>query len=139
MKPSLIRFFAALTLLAVTLFSLPQAARADGSSTSIDIVSVNPGVSVTIRANNFPGGLFTVRMDKYGSQAANGTQVDVTNTGSGGSFQETYKIPAALKNENHLTIRLEKKQWELCLACSCESRRTPLRHSDGRATDRCLS
>jgi len=108
MKPSLIRFFAALTLLAVTLFSLPQAARADGSSTSIDIVSVNPGVSVTIRANNFPGGLFTVRMDKYGSQAANGTQVDVTNTGSGGSFQETYKIPAALKNENHLTIRLEK-------------------------------
>jgi hypothetical protein len=108
MKPSLVRFFAALLLLSVTLFSLPSAAMADSSSPSIDIVSVKPGVSVTIRANNFPGGLWTVRMDKSGGQAASGVQVDVTNTGSGGSFQETYKIPDSLKNESRIVIRLEK-------------------------------
>jgi hypothetical protein len=108
MKTNFVRMMAAMLLLAVAVLSLPSAVHADGATLGVDIVSVKPGVSVTIRANNFPGGLFTVRMDKAGGQAANGTQVDVTNTGNGGSFQETYKIPAALKNETRLTIRLEK-------------------------------
>jgi hypothetical protein len=110
MKTNFVRFFAALMLLALAVLSLPTAVHADGSNpnTTVDIVSVKPGVSVTIRGNNFPGGLFTVKMDKAGGQAANGVQVDVTNTGNGGSFQETYKIPDSLKNESRVTIRLEK-------------------------------
>ena len=108
MKNQIVRIFAALLLLSMAVLSLPSVVHADGSGITINIVSVTPGVSVKIQANSFPGGLFTVRMAKGGGDGAGGTQVDVTNTGSGGTFQETYKIPAALKDEATIVIRLEK-------------------------------
>ena len=106
MKHTLFRILAALALLIGVVLSMVRSAQAAASPT-IEVIAVKVGETVTIRAYDFPGGLFTVRMDKYGNMALNGLVADVTNTGAGGSFQETYKIPAALKNEARLAIRLE--------------------------------
>jgi hypothetical protein len=109
MKTSIIRIFAVLMLLAsFALSPFVKVVHADGALPTIDIVSVKAGESVTIRTHNFPANqLFSVRMGKYGTQGVNGTLVDTTNSGSGGSFDVTYKIPAGLKDEGKIAIRLE--------------------------------
>lgn len=109
MKTSMIRLFAVLILLAsFALSPLANVVHADGAQPSIEIVSVKSGESVTIRALNFPANqLFTVRMGKFGTQGVNGTQVDTTNSGAGGSFDVTYKIPSDLKSEEKIAIRME--------------------------------
>lgn len=108
MKPAMIRILSALALLAVLALGLPAGVQASAPTPTITIIAVNPGVSVTIRANNFPGGqLFAVRMDHYGNLALNGTYVDTTNTGGGGAFEETYKIPDALQNDHLIAIRMD--------------------------------
>jgi hypothetical protein len=86
---------------------LPMAAAAQAAATpSISVVWVKSD-SVRIRAYDFPAEhMFNVLMDKYGSQAVGGTVLAVTNSGAGGSFEETYPIPDALKNEPRLAIRL---------------------------------
>jgi len=108
MKTSIIRLFAGLLLAAAFALSpLVNVVKADGSP-SIEIVSVKAGESVTIRTHNFPAKqLFDVRMGKFGTQGVNGTLVDTTNSGAGGSFDVSYKIPAGLKAEEKIAIRLE--------------------------------
>jgi hypothetical protein len=102
----MLRTFLALAIAVVLV--LPMAARVQAATTpSISVVWVKSD-SVRIRAYNFPAAhMFNVRLDKYGSQAVSGTVVTVTNSGAGGSFEETYAIPAALKNEPRLAVRLE--------------------------------
>jgi hypothetical protein len=109
MITSIIRIVAVLTLVASFFFSpFARVVQADGATPTISIVSVKAGESVTIRTQNFPAKqLFTVRMGKYGTKGVDGTVVDSTNSGSGGSFDVTYKIPAALKNDEKIAIRLE--------------------------------
>lgn len=73
-----------------------------------DVISVVEGSTVTLQTYNFPPNLdFTVRIGPYGTYGINGTVVATTNSGTGGSFQVTYNIPAALQNQSMLSIRLE--------------------------------
>jgi hypothetical protein len=75
---------------------------------TITIVSVVPDVSVTIRTNNYPADqTFTVRMGAFGTQGINGTVVGELDSGSGGSLEATYNIPAGLKGMSKIAIRLQ--------------------------------
>jgi hypothetical protein len=101
------RVFLVLTVLAVFGMMVPQPVQAaDGFF--IDVVSVKADESVTIRYRSAPANyLFTVRMDVAGNKALNGIVVAETNSGSGGSFQETYKIPAELQGKKTIAIRVD--------------------------------
>jgi hypothetical protein len=67
--------------------------------------------TVTILTNNFPPNqTFTVRMGAYGTQGVGGTVVATTNSGAGGSFVESYPIPASLAGSTRIAIRLESPQ-----------------------------
>jgi hypothetical protein len=75
---------------------------------TITIVSVVPDISVTIQTHNFPASTdFTVRMGPFGTGAIGGTVVATTNSGTGGSFQATYNIPASLKGSYQISIRMD--------------------------------
>lgn len=64
--------------------------------------------SVTIKTANFPANkTFTARMGKYGTLGIDGVVVGTTNTGEGGVFTMTYAIPADLKGEARIHLRLE--------------------------------
>lgn len=107
-RSKLYKFFAVLTAIAAIALLIGPGVVQAAALPSISIVSVRPDESVTIRAYNFPGGqIFTVRMDVIGNAAANGIIVTYTNSGAGGNFEETYRIPAELKGKAQLAIRLE--------------------------------
>ncbi len=75
---------------------------------TFSIVSVNPDSTVTVRTYNFPASEnFTVRMGPYGTLALGGTIVNTTNSGAGGSFEETYTIPAGLVGSERIAIRMD--------------------------------
>ena len=75
---------------------------------STSILSVTPDTSVTIRTYNFPANQeFRVTMGPFGTKGINGTYIASTNSGSGGSFEVTYNIPANLKGSAQIAIRLE--------------------------------
>jgi hypothetical protein len=75
---------------------------------TFSIVAVVTDTSVTIRTTNFPANqMFTVRMGAYGTQAIGGIVVGTTNSGAGGSFEETYAIPAALAGSYRIAIRMD--------------------------------
>ncbi len=102
----IVRIVVALSFLAVMFAALPQPVQA--ASQWFEIVSVQADQWVKIRAHSFPANqIFTVRMDQSGNQALNGIVVAETNTGSGGDFEETYKIPAELKGVKTVTIRMD--------------------------------
>ena len=72
------------------------------------IVSSITDSSVTIQTANFPASEhFTVRMGLYGTLGLNGVVVGTTDSGAGGSFQATYTIPAALKGQGMIAIRMD--------------------------------
>jgi hypothetical protein len=75
------------------------------------IVSVVPGVSVTISGVNFPADqTFTVRMGAYGTLGVGGTVVGTKEPGSSTSFTATYNIPAALTSAAKIAIRFDSPQ-----------------------------
>ena len=75
---------------------------------TISILSVNQGESVTIRTHNFPANhIFAVSMGKMGTRGIGGDVITTVASGSGGSFNLTYAIPEALKNERQVAIRLQ--------------------------------
>ncbi len=87
--------------------SLAQAA----TIPTFEILKVVTDDSVTIRTHNFPANMvFTARMGKIGTQAVGGTVVGNTDSGKGGSFDVTYKIPADLKGLAQIAIRMDGKQ-----------------------------
>ncbi len=102
----LFRIVMALTFVAAMVAALPRPVQA--ASQWFEIISVQADQSVKIRAHSFPANqIFTVRMDVSGNQALNGIVVAETNTGAGGDFEETYKIPAELKGVKTITIRMD--------------------------------
>ncbi|HZW05182.1 MAG TPA: NBR1-Ig-like domain-containing protein [Anaerolineaceae bacterium] len=106
-KAKFYRFFLLLTALALVAMMLPQPVQA-AAGASVEIVSVKADESVTIRAKNFPANhTITVRMDVSGNAGINGIVVGESNSGSTGSFEATYKIPAELKGVKTISIRLE--------------------------------
>jgi len=75
---------------------------------TFSIVSVVKDTSVTIKTQNFPAGkTFTVRMGAYGTKGIGGVQVDTIDSGSGGSFEKTFKIPESLKGSYRIAIRMD--------------------------------
>lgn len=75
---------------------------------TFSIRSVAKDQTVTIRTAGFPANtVFTVRMGKTGTQGIGGTVITTTNSGAGGMFDATYTIPAALRGEKQIAIRLE--------------------------------
>jgi hypothetical protein len=75
---------------------------------SFSIKSVVMNQSVTILTNNLPpNDTFNVTMGKYGTLGIGGILVASTNSGSGGSLELTYTIPAELKDINPIAIRMQ--------------------------------
>jgi len=77
-------------------------------SPSFSISSVTKDDIVMIETTNFPQNYdFNVLMGAFGAAGIGGTQVATINSGAGGSFSETFTIPAALKGSSRIAIRLE--------------------------------
>lgn len=78
---------------------------------TFSIVKIVAGSSVTILTNNFPKSqTFTVRMGEYGTLGIGGIVVGTTASGSGGSFEATYSIPASLAGRSKIAIRMDSPQ-----------------------------
>ncbi len=75
---------------------------------TISILSVVEDEEVTIRTYNYPAGRdFKLLMGLMGTKGIGGIQVTTINSGAGGSFVETFEIPAELAGEYQIAIRLE--------------------------------
>ena len=75
---------------------------------TFSITGVEKGDTVTIRTNNFPANYdFKVLMGKMGTKGIGGIHVATISSGAGGVFNETFNIPAALKGDSMIAIRLE--------------------------------
>ena len=75
---------------------------------SFSISAVTQDQAVQISAKNFPpNDTYNVRMNFYGTTGIGGTIVDTINSGTGGSFTDTYAIPAAMHGQYKIAIRLE--------------------------------
>lgn len=72
------------------------------------IVTVEKDNLVTIQTSDFPANrVFIVRMGKSGTKGIGGIEVGTTFSGSGGVFTATYSIPAELKGQSRIAIRLD--------------------------------
>jgi len=101
------RILIVFTVMALVAMALPQAVQA-AAGPSFEIVSVKADESVTVRTKDFPANrVFLVMMDKAGNMGIDGIVVAETNSGPGGSFEATYKIPAELKGVRTIAIRFE--------------------------------
>lgn len=87
----------------------PAPTAVPGSSfPSFTIESVVKDTSVTIKTKNFPANTtFTARMGKMGTLGVNGTVAGTTDSGKGGVYTVTFNIPAELKGQSQIAIRLE--------------------------------
>jgi hypothetical protein len=99
--------FTSLVLTCALLLGLVGFAQASPIPT-ISILSITPGVSVTIGGSNFPPGKnFTVTMGTYGSYGVGGTVVGTYASGSGAYFTSTYAIPSGLAGLDKIAIRFD--------------------------------
>ncbi|MFC1922911.1 LysM peptidoglycan-binding domain-containing protein [Chloroflexota bacterium] len=75
---------------------------------TFEITSVVKNKQVTIKTYNFPPGTeFVVTMGKIGTQGINGKEVALTDSGGGGTFTATYKIPPKFHDMTQVAIRLQ--------------------------------
>ncbi len=82
-----------------------------GGLPSFQIVSVVQDTSVTIQTANLPAGMtFNVTMGAFGAAGVGGTSVGQTDSGSGGSLQATYNIPAEFRGKSRIAIRMQSAQ-----------------------------
>lgn len=96
--------------LGISIFgNVPEySAQAYSGIPTFSIVKVVAGKSVTIKTHNFPAGdTFKVLMNNMGTRGVNGYHVATISSGSGGSFTDTYTIPAALKGNHQIAIRFQ--------------------------------
>ncbi|HEX9017568.1 MAG TPA: hypothetical protein VF806_00170 [Anaerolineaceae bacterium] len=79
-----------------------------GTIPTFSISSVVADTSVTILTNNFPANdTFNVLMNFIGTRGVGGTQVATINSGAGGALTLTFNIPAGLKGQQQIAIRLQ--------------------------------
>jgi hypothetical protein len=72
------------------------------------IKSVVEDQNVTIRTHDFPANMeFVVRMNVIGTRGIGGLVVDTIDSGSGGAFTATFKIPSALQGLQQIAIRMD--------------------------------
>lgn len=75
---------------------------------TIQITDVNEDQNVTIRGLNFPpNDTFNVLLNYNGTNGIDGILVATIETGTSGEFVDTYKIPATLRGQSIIAIRLE--------------------------------
>lgn len=75
---------------------------------TIQIVSVQTDQTVTIQTANFPANdTFNVLMNVIHTQGIGGINVGTFNSGVGGTLTGTFTIPASLKGQQQIAIRLE--------------------------------
>jgi hypothetical protein len=75
---------------------------------TFSIVKVVEDDSVTIKTNNLPpNDSFVVTMGPMGTKGIDGDVVDTVDSGSGGSKQYTFDIPASLYGSYQISIRME--------------------------------
>jgi hypothetical protein len=78
-----------------------------GTIPTISISSVVKDGTVTVQTHNFPANDdFIVLMNYIGTRGVGGAQVDSFNSGAGGSFSKTFNIPASLKGQQRIAIRI---------------------------------
>jgi hypothetical protein len=95
-------------ILVLSLSTPALAADQDSVFPTFSIVSVVTDSSVTIRTYNFPASdSFNVLMNYMGTRGVNGIKVATIHSGTGGSFTATFNIPAALKGQYKIAIRLQ--------------------------------
>jgi hypothetical protein len=100
-----------LAMTAVFLIGATTASSASQTIPTISITSVVPDQNVTIQTHNLPPNqTFTVRMNYMGTLGINGEVVSTLNSGAGGSLTATYNIPAFLKGQQRIAIRLDSPQ-----------------------------
>jgi len=75
---------------------------------TMSILSVVKDSKVTIHAMNVPAGeTMTVLMGEFGTMGVDGIVITKVSSGTGGDFDATYMIPAALAGRYKIAIRLE--------------------------------
>ncbi len=75
---------------------------------TFNITAVDVGNTVTIVTYNFPANdTFQVLMNTMGTRGVGGVVVATVNSGAGGSFTQTFNIPASLKDHERIAIRLQ--------------------------------
>jgi outer membrane lipoprotein SlyB len=75
---------------------------------TISILSVERDKSVTIRTANYPAhDTFHVYMGRMGTRGVGGIKVATINSGKGGRFDATFDIPAKLRGQYQIAIRLQ--------------------------------
>lgn len=97
-------------IIIVTSAGIPASTPASAAVTipTFSIVNVVRDQTVTIRTSNFPANdTFDVLMGKIGTRGVGGIKVTTQQSGSGGTFEATYTIPAALHGLSQIAIRLQ--------------------------------
>jgi hypothetical protein len=75
---------------------------------TIRITDINEDQNVTINGLNFPpNDSFNVLLNYNGTNGIDGILVATIETGDSGEFVDTYKIPASLRGQSIIAIRLE--------------------------------
>lgn len=110
MKPSLARIFLGLFVIFAFLVSPLGVVQAAGEIPVFAIKEIKEGESVTVLTYDFPADRdFEVMMGKNGTRGVKGIVVATLNSGKGGTFEATVNIPAELKDEGIIAIRMESK------------------------------
>jgi hypothetical protein len=102
------KYLVPLILAFALLIPVGAPATASGKIPTFSIISVVSDQSVTIETYNFPANdTFDVLMGEMGTKGVKGIKVATTFSGKGGSFRETYTIPAGLHGDYQIAIRLQ--------------------------------
>lgn len=103
------KFFLAVLLVMVITLSL--AGPASAANPRISVIAVKADELITVRTSDFPANVgFTVRMDVAGNLGIDGIVVGETNSGIGGAFDVSYRIPAELRGVKTIAVRFESAQ-----------------------------
>ena len=100
-----------LALLLVMVVSLSLAGPASAADPRISVIAVKADELITVRTSDFPTNVgFTIRMDVAGNLGIDGIVVGSTNSGIGGAFDVSYRIPAELRGVQTIAVRFESDQ-----------------------------
>ncbi len=102
------RFSKIFLALLLMVFTLSLAAPVSAADPRISIIAVKVDELITVRTSDFPANVtFTVRMDVAGNMGIDGIVVGETNSGIGGAFDVSYRIPAELRGVKTIAVRFE--------------------------------
>jgi hypothetical protein len=100
-----------ISIVILSFFTLPNLGYSNSLASTIPTFSITGVVknqTVTIYTYNFPAkDNFDVLMNYIGTQGKYGIKVGTINSGKGGSFTATFNIPAQLKGQHQIAIRLQ--------------------------------